>query len=166
MAPHSWYRPQEKLLSWANIAPACVWQASHCRSYLSHISIGLLVTTLSKSQRIVKLNFRDIDLAHTWKIRRTYRGTSSANLPRRSSTTLSLIPLTPRSLTQSDHTQQTYRSTLPEKQQKHSHTICDRLSTALSPWPPRIVRVLFPTLRSTIQWVQVSGKQCQCFASA
>ena len=28
----------------------------------------LLVTTLSKSQRTVKLNFRDIDLNHTWKI--------------------------------------------------------------------------------------------------
>lgn len=28
----------------------------------------LLVTTLSKSQRIVKLNFRDIGLNHTWKI--------------------------------------------------------------------------------------------------
>lgn len=28
----------------------------------------LLVTTLTKSQRTVKLNFRDIGLNHTWKI--------------------------------------------------------------------------------------------------
>ncbi|KAE8441921.1 hypothetical protein EG329_004179 [Mollisiaceae sp. DMI_Dod_QoI] len=128
----------------------------------------LLVTTLSKSQRTVKLNFRDIGLNHTWKI--DTLPWDVFNQPSKKSFYYSLVnSLDPELLDAIIPHAEAVSKDLPEKQRKiHVRSAIAFLYLFLSLGSPESPGFIY-TLRSTIPigaGLGSSASVCVCLSAA
>lgn len=128
----------------------------------------LLVTTLSKSQRTVKLNFRDIGLSHTWKIETL--PWDVFNQPSKKTFYYSLVnSLDPELLDAIIPYAEAVSKDLPEKQRKvHVRSATAFLYLFLSLGSPESPGFIY-TLRSTIPigaGLGSSASVCACLSTA